>query len=782
MKRLMQGKGGQRTQCGYLVDPKNQIDGRSQTDFLTYLGRKDELSSMNSLRLRPDIRGHVLSDNEVALLSEAGKFALRGKIYAAIIPLLDGNHSNDAIVAQLSGQFTPALIYYALDELKLKGYALEKNFGDNELAAAAWWSSHGVAYDALVSQSDSTSLVDGGAYPPAFLALQSAMQAEQAKGPPAVLPLTVIATSDYLDEHFVQAVEAGLDGGCTILPVRLAGASIWIGPLLDQKTSALFPLLISRLTANRPADVATRASGAEFPLVPPQGLPVTFDLAAAWIASAALAIVSGHAPAFLKKGLVSLDPWQLETTRHPISVATATNIPDRNAAIELVPAPKRFTLDGGHRTCTPQESLARLEQFVGPIAGVVPAIEKVPNRAGMHVYICTQLSDRSASNHRANRLLGRPGAAAGKGAGDLQARVSCLAEAIERYSCHYQGHHKLRHARLDQIGKPAISPQDLLMFSENQYKNRNEINDIEGPGFNWIPERFDTERAIDWSPAWSLTHGHEVWLPADFCYFDYKSDLNHDFCHADSNGCAAGNTLEEAIQQGFFELVERDACALWWYNRVVRPGVDLNTFDDPFFASIQSSLNKAGRDLAVLDITSDLGIPTVMAISWRQYDGGGIHLGLGCHLEARLAVSRALAELNQGAVYEFGDEDPASLEGFDAHHARWLREATIENQHYLRPADGPRRVAGDFANEATRDVRDDLLISIEKLRAKGLEMIVLDHTRPDIGFPVARVVVPGLRHFWARHAQGRLYDAPVTMGWLDRPKTESDLNPIAFFL
>jgi len=157
-------------------------------------------------------------------------------------------------------------------------------------------------------------------------------------------------------------------------------------------------------------------------------------------------------------------------------------------------------------------------------------------------------------------------------------------------------------------------------------------------------------------------------------------------------------------------------------------------------------------------------------------------LGLGCHLEARLAISRALAELNQGAVDEFGDKDPASLEGFDIDHARWLREATIENQPYLRPADGPRRVASDFTNEATRDVRDDLLISIEKLRAKGLEMIVLDHTRPDIGFPVARVVVPGLRHFWARLAPGRLYDAPVSMGWLDRPNTESDLNPIAFFL
>ena len=45
--------------------------------------------------------------------------------------------------------------------------------------------------------------------------------------------------------------------------------------------------------------------------------------------------------------------------------------------------------------------------------------------------------------------------------------------------------------------------------------------------------------------------------------------------HADSNGCAAGNTLEEAIVQGFLELVERDAYAIWWYNRLQRAEVDL---------------------------------------------------------------------------------------------------------------------------------------------------------------------------------------------------------------
>ena len=58
--------------------------------------------------------------------------------------------------------------------------------------------------------------------------------------------------------------------------------------------------------------------------------------------------------------------------------------------------------------------------------------------------------------------------------------------------------------------------------------------------------------------------------------------------HADSNGCAAGNTLEEAIVQGFLELVERDAYAIWWYNRLQRAEVDLDQFDDSYIRDLQS--------------------------------------------------------------------------------------------------------------------------------------------------------------------------------------------------
>jgi ribosomal protein S12 methylthiotransferase accessory factor len=63
------------------------------------------------------------------------------------------------------------------------------------------------------------------------------------------------------------------------------------------------------------------------------------------------------------------------------------------------------------------------------------------------------------------------------------------------------------------------------------------------------------------------------------------------------------------------------------------------------------------------------------------------------------------------------------------------------------------------------------------LERRGLELIVLDQTRPDIGLPVVKAVVPGLRHFWPRLGPGRLYDVPVELGWLTAPLDEDELNP-----
>jgi ribosomal protein S12 methylthiotransferase accessory factor len=63
-----------------------------------------------------------------------------------------------------------------------------------------------------------------------------------------------------------------------------------------------------------------------------------------------------------------------------------------------------------------------------------------------------------------------------------------------------------------------------------------------------------------------------------------------------------------------------------------------------------------------------------------------------------------------------------------------------------------------------------------------METIVIDYTRPDIGLSTAKVVVPGLRHFWPRLGPGRLYDVPHALGWLPRPLTEDELNPVPLLM
>jgi ribosomal protein S12 methylthiotransferase accessory factor len=70
---------------------------------------------------------------------------------------------------------------------------------------------------------------------------------------------------------------------------------------------------------------------------------------------------------------------------------------------------------------------------------------------------------------------------------------------------------------------------------------------------------------------------------------------------------------------------------------------------------------------------------------------------------------------------------------------------------------------------------------LDGLSGAGIEAFVLDQTRPEIGLPVAKVIAPGLRHFWARFAPGRLYEVPVRLGWIPRPLKEAELNPVPFF-
>jgi ribosomal protein S12 methylthiotransferase accessory factor len=371
---------------------------------------------------------------------------------------------------------------------------------------------------------------------------------------------------------------------------------------------------------------------------------------------------------------------------------------------------------------------------------------------------------------------------AGKGVTCDQAKASALCEALERYSAVFQGNELRRRGSLVDLGEPAIHPNSVMQFSELQYRTRREWNAVHPPWCE-VPVEFDPSSVLDWTPLWSLTSQSERLLPSALCYLDYPTPRDSEPCFACSNGTAAGNTREEAILQGLFELLERDAVAIWWYNRVRRPALDLDSFRDPYVDRLRNMLLGRRRDFWVIDVTADLPVPVYVAISHRVDPGPEeIVLGFGAHRDGRIALLRAVTEMNQMLAPLLRPRGP-SVTGTapsDPHMDVWLRTASLADHPYFSPLSGP-PVALRSEPSHNDDIVDDILDCRRELESRGLDLLVLDLTRPEIGLPVVRVV-SGLRHFWPRFSPGRLFDVPVALGWLERPTPEASLNPFPMFL
>ena len=245
----------------------------------------------------------------------------------------------------------------------------------------------------------------------------------------------------------------------------------------------------------------------------------------------------------------------------------------------------------------------------------------------------------------------------GKGSTAEQGEASALMEAIERYSGVFQGDEIRAMRRFTEFPPgAAIPPNKVLLFSDAQYRRAEAAT---GANHTDIPTPFDRTTEIEWSPVWSLRDKRFKFLPTSLLYFFYRGPAAY---LADSNGCAAGNTLEEAIVQGFLELVERDAYAIWWYNRLRRAEVDLGQFDDCYIRDLQNQFTELGRRLWVLDVTSDLEIPSFVAVThWMDNGRENIEFGSGAHFDARIAMLRALTELKP----IFVDRPPGRAEDRD---------------------------------------------------------------------------------------------------------------------
>ncbi|MFD8631203.1 TOMM precursor leader peptide-binding protein [Streptomyces sp. NPDC059533] len=759
------------------------------------------------------LRPTVVPDDAAYLVSRRGVTALHGSAAEILVPLLDGTRTVGAVHREASRTLGPEDVEAALSALADAGLirfsappAAAGAAGEGarvpsprRARAEAYWDLAGLDGGRAAARLE-RSAVTIEALPgvdPAPVAAACRESGITVTEDPRAAGLALVLCDDYLSSQLAAVDAAHRAAGRAWLPVKLCGTDPWVGPFLLPDDGPCWHCLALRLRGHRHSEVPVRrALGLDGPVPRPAA-----GLAAGMALAANLAVLeSAKWLAGLRhpeQGHVqTLDTLRLRTATHPVSrIPQCAGCGDpglvaRRVMAPFVPVsrPKAATAGTGDRALTPAQMLRTYGHLVDPVAGVVKELRRAPGAPDFAASYISGPNLAMASASFAGLSTGLRALNGGKGLTDEEARTSALCEAVERYSGTRHGDEPVVRDSLRGLGAAAVHPNTCQLYDGRQYAEREYWN-AQHSRFHYVSTPFDETRPTDWTPVWSLTEGVQRLLPTSMLYFA-RGDVRAtgragDGLMADSNGNAAGSSPEDAVVQGFLELVERDAVALWWYNRTRQPEVDLTAFAEEWIERVRDGYRRINREVWVLDLTSDLGIPVMAALSRRtDKPDQDVLFGFGAHFDPRVALRRALGEMGQmlPAVADVR-ADGSGYRITDAEALSWWHLATTASQPYLAPDPAVRpRTPADWPAVRNGDLLDDVGMITELVRGKGMDLLILDQSRPDLKLPVVKVIVPGLRHFWARFAPGRLFDVPVTLGRLSEPTAYAQLNPIPLFV
>ncbi|MGD8207647.1 MAG: TOMM precursor leader peptide-binding protein, partial [Thiohalocapsa sp.] len=605
----------------------------------------DELSRVLDISPHFSARHHSPT-GAVFFVGEREHHVAGGADVASVIEALDGQRNIEAVI-EACATVPPIRVLRILASLEASRIVAERRNGPLEHAAFET----ALALDASeprVELVDATAETDNGALPAMAVALAgagfavagdaSATDEDRSEAP------RVIVATDYRAPACVDAAETARRNGQPCFLVKPSGVRPFIGPYLSGKRGeACAHCLRDALLEQRPVErLLAGANAREHALMTPVAALPGSLAAAANLAAVQLRTMLCEPDRHLRAGILwtldfatlALEPHRLRHRPQCPGCGDPTlfaRIGER--PVKLRSAAIAFSEDGGFRSETPESSYARLRHLVSPVLGPVTHLHPMPgrHREAHPVYSSGYLVVPAANP--ADDPFDRP--CAGKGTSVAQARMSALAEAVERCAGVYRGDEARLEASAEDLGDAAVHLDELQLFSDAQH-DRGES----------APPRLDRHTRIVWTPAWSLSRDCRRYVPLAYCYSEAPPEIGAAYCRPSSNGTAAGNCLEEAILQGLFEAIERDAIAIWWYGGIRRPALATSSRGAAFLAAQQADRRRLGWDLWALDLTHDLGVPVVAAIAVHP-PSERFAVGFGCHSNPDLALRRAVSELDQ---------------------------------------------------------------------------------------------------------------------------------------
>jgi ribosomal protein S12 methylthiotransferase accessory factor len=414
---------------------------------------------------------------------------------------------------------------------------------------------------------------------------------------------------------------------------------------------------------------------------------------------------------------------------------------------------------------------AALDDLVDPRVGIIRSVDEVRRDAGEpdFFHFWAQACDVEAFSGQRNFAVGG-GAAIDRGA----AMAKAIGEAVERYCSALFEIEELPLASAASATFPTISPAEFALFSPEQYASA---------GFPYLP--FDREAPVRWSPALDAVSGEVCYVPAVFVYvpyYFYQGSGDTPIAQPISTGLACHSSVTEAAVSGVCEVIERDAFTITWQARLSRPRLRLETLS-PTNRDIVQRFERAGYVVALMDITMDSGVPTVLGVlRGASAEAAQLVAAAATSPDAELAARKALEELDHTRSY---------CQKLRSEVAPLAEDPTFENvidqqSHLNFWCDPAHRPYADFLSSSEEEIEfsaiqslttgsaaGDLRVLVDRVAKVGDRVLLADLTTPDVrdvGLAVVRAVIPGFHPLVVGHrfrALGgrRLWQVPAKLGY-----------------
>lgn len=376
---------------------------------------------------------------------------------------------------------------------------------------------------------------------------------------------------------------------------------------------------------------------------------------------------------------------------------------------------KTFTLDQD-KALPPDETVRRFRERLKRIRlDILQETVRIDNgRLGIPVYL-------SRCGEDAQRVIGTQ-KQMGKGATPEQAEASAVMELAERFSffSFIRNPSHFFHSPFAGVREHAL-PFEMIARSVHDASE-----DLP------ISRRIFETLSFQWTWAFNLTRGLAVMIP-----FDWFFAIN------EFNGPSAGNCKEEAILQGICEIVERHVSSIISHDQRRVPSIRPESARDPLVVDMLAKYRKCGIRLFLSDFTLDTGIPTVGVLAYDPQthpQASEIVWTAGTTPSPEKALSRALTEVAQLA----GDFDTAAT-----YVASGLPKfSRLQDARYVTDP-GIAVDLSSLPDLSHINIRTEIENCVQTLAPRGLEVLLVETTHPEIQIPAYYTIVPGA-HFRER--------------------------------